>query len=802
MLISWNWISDFVDLNGIDPEAAAERLTMAGLEVAAITKLCPDALSRVVSAQITAMKPHPEADKLSLCQVTDGQDEFTIVCGASNMKAGDFVALAPLKTRLPNGMTIKKAKIRGVVSIGMLCSAAEMGLEDESAGIMILPENSPLGKPVIDLLALQDTILEFEITPNRGDCLSVIGVARELAAIYKRKFTLPEITLSESSQKSSDMAAITISDADLCPRYVGRVVKDVVLGESPLWLKARLKAAGVRPISNVVDVSNYVMLETGQPLHAFDLDLLQGARIDVRRAGDNLKFVTLDEIERTIDPDTLMICDGKEPVAIAGIMGGLNSEINAATRNVMIESAFFQPASIRRSARILNLGTEASYRFERGVDSQATGRAADRAAELLQQLAQGKVAAGAIDICPQPRQMPEISFRPAKANALLGLDLDLEAIKDILQRLEISIVSETDDALVVTPPAWRFDIEREVDLIEEVARLFGYDRVPVTAAVLRSPEVLDAPEVIALNRVRETVLTFGYSEAVNYSFIDPKSVSGLNFAAESRFFDFVRLKNPISSEMAVMRTSLLPGLLTNLNDNLRVNVKNIRLFEIGRTFYAEAGRKQPAEELFLSAVACGRRYREHFSSPGDLIDFFDLKGVLEELAATLGLALEFAAADFYPCLTPGRAAMIKLGDLNLGSVGQLHHQAAQAYDLDQEVYVFELSLTPLLELAAETSVTYQGLARFPAVYRDLAFLVDSSLAAADLLDYMRHQHKLLTAVEVFDLFQGDTLPAGKKSLAFRLTFQDMNKTLTDKKVNAIIAKLISGVESTFQGEVR
>ncbi len=802
MLISWNWISDFVDLSGIDPEATAARLTMAGLEVAGVDKLCPDSLSRVVSAQITELTPHPEADKLSLCKVTDGKEEFSIVCGAHNMKSGDFVALAPLKTRLPNGMTIKKAKIRGIVSIGMLCSAAEMGFDDESSGIMILPANSPLGEPVIDLLGLQDTILEFEITPNRGDCLSVIGVAREIAAIYKRSFTLPEIKLDEGSQKSSELAAINIADSDLCPRYVGRVVNNVVLGQSPLWLKARLKAAGVRPISNVVDVTNYVMLETGQPLHAFDLDLLAGAQINVRRAGSDNKFTTLDEEERQIDPETLMICDGKEPVAIAGIMGGLNSEINPETRNVLIESAFFLPASIRRSARILNLGTEASYRFERGVDSQATARAAARAAELLQELAQGKVALGAIDVCPQPRQMPEITFRPTKANSLLGLKLDIDAIKDILHRLDIEIVKESEASLIVVPPAWRFDLEREVDLIEEVARLFGYDQVPVTAATLSDPEVIDVPEVAALARVRETVLAFGYSEAVNYSFIDPRAVAKLDFDSESRFFDFVRLKNPISSEMAVMRTSLLPGLLTNLNDNLRVNVKNVRLFEVGRTFYALTDQKQPSEELFISGVACGRRYHEHFSASDEVVDFFDLKGLLEEIARALHLELNYVGENYFPCLTPGQAATIKLGPLEVGCVGQLHHKAAQAYGLDQDVFVFELFLPPLFEMSAKVAVTYQGLARFPAVFRDLAFLVNNSIDAGALLEYMRAQHKLLAAVEVFDLFQGDSLPEGKKSLAFRLTFQDMNKTLTDKKVNAIIAKLIQGIESTFQGEVR
>ncbi len=446
-------MSDFVDHNRIDFERVVHRFTMAVLEVAAISQLCPEALDRVVSARITGMEPHPEADKLSLCQVSDGQEELTIVCGASNMQVGDWVALAPVGTRLPNGLTIKKSKIRGIVSRGMLCSAAELGFEEESAGIMILPAGSPLGEPVVELLKLQDTVLELEITPNRGDCLSVIGVAREMAAIYKRPFKLPEIELKPGPKAAADLAEIRISDPDLNPRYVGRVVEEIVLDESPLWLKARLQAAGVRSISNVVDVTNYVMLETGQPLHAFDLDLLRDRRIEVRRAGLEKSFVTLDGIERSLDPETLMICDGQGSVAIAGIMGGLNSEINPQTRNVLIESAFFQPASIRRSARILNLGTEASYRFERGVDSQATARAADRAAELLQNLAQGRVAEGALDVHLEPRIMPEIFIRPSQANKLLGLELDFAAVKDIFERLQIEIVKESADGFTVIPPA-------------------------------------------------------------------------------------------------------------------------------------------------------------------------------------------------------------------------------------------------------------------------------------------------------------------------------------------------------------
>ncbi len=795
-------MSDFVDLNGIDPEDAAARLTMAGLEVAAIEQLCPVALDRVISAQITAMQPHPEADKLSLCTVNDGIQELTIVCGASNMQSGDKVALAPVGTRLPNGLAIKKSKIRGIVSNGMLCSTSELGLEEESAGIMILPADMALGEPVVQLLNLQDTVLELEITPNRGDCLSVIGVAREMAAIYKRPFIMPAIELVCSDKNVADLASIKISDPELCPRYVGRVVEDIVLEESPLWLKTRLRAAGVRSISNVVDVTNYIMLETGQPLHAFDLDLLGERRIDVRRAGARKDFVTLDESERQLDPDTLMICDGQGPVAIAGIMGGLNSEINPQTKNVLIESAFFQPASIRRSARILNLGTEASYRFERGVDSQATGRAADRAAELLQNLAHGRVAHGVLDIHPEPRVMPEVFIRPSQANKLLGLELDFAAVKDILERLQIKIVKEQSDGFMVTPPAYRFDIEREVDLIEEIVRIYGYDQVPVTAAKLCDPEVIDRPEVASLRRLREIVRAYGYQEAVNYSFIDPDAVTTLQLARESRFYDFVHLRNPISSEMAVMRTSLLPGLLTNLKDNLRVNVKDVRLFEVGRNFYGLAGEKLPSEELFLAGVASGKRYRDHFSAPDGNLDFFDLKGLIEALATDLRIDLSFHSENYYKCLTPGRAAAIKLDNQVVGSVGQLHHEVAGNYEIDSDTLLFEIALKPLLEASAAKTIAYQGLARYPAVYRDLAFLLADSILAADILDYFRKQHKLLIAAEVFDVFQSETLPAGKVSLAFRLTFQDMNKTLTDKKVNAIIAKITKGIENTFAGEVR
>ncbi len=434
MNISWKWLGEFVDLAGITPDEAAEKLTMSGLEVAGVAPTMAPGLEKVTVARITAREKHPQADKLSLCTVDNGRETLTIVCGADNMKAGDLVALAPVGTRLPNGLQIKKSKIRGVVSAGMLCSAAELGLEEESAGIMILPPDAPLGEPVFTCLGLDDHVLEIEITPNRGDCLSVIGVAREIAALYRRSFRYPPPECHESAPETGELATITIAAPELCPRYVGRIARDVVIAESPLWLKQRLAAAGVRAISNVVDITNYVMLETGQPLHAFDLERVRERQIVVRQAGRDEKFTTLDDVERRLDPETLMICDGRGPVAIAGIMGGQNSEINPDTRQVLIESAFFLPASIRRSSRLLGLSTESSYRFERGVDPEGCGRAADRAIALLEELARAQPTRGRLDVNPRPYRAPEVEIRTSRCNRLLGIDLDAREIEDLLQR--------------------------------------------------------------------------------------------------------------------------------------------------------------------------------------------------------------------------------------------------------------------------------------------------------------------------------------------------------------------------------
>ncbi len=801
MNVSWKWIGDFVELDGIDPVEAAERLTMSGLEVSGVKPLFDPELSRIVTARITTMEKHPQADKLSLCSVFDGQETFSIICGASNMKAGDQVAMAPIGTHFPNGLTIKKAKIRSITSSGMLCSAAELGLEEESSGIIVLPESAPLGIPVMEYLELDDYILEIEITPNRGDCLSVIGVAREIAALYQRQFKYPLPSFPESNKKTAGLVSIQIKNPDLCPRYVGRIAEQIVLADSPLWMKQRLQSAGVRSINNVVDITNYVMLETGQPLHAFDLDMVAGKQIIVRTAKDNKTFTTLDEIDRSLDPDTLMICDGKGPVAVAGIMGGLNSEITENTQNVLIESAFFQPTSIRRSARLLGLSTESSYRFERGVDPLDTDLAADRAAELLHQLARGKVSGERLDVNPQPHQSSKVTIRTDYTNRLLGIDLDAATIKDILERLQFDLVESDGNSFTVRAPSYRFDIEREADLIEEVARIYGYNNIPTTLPVIREQGGSGYDDDRLPRLLKSLAVAYGYSEAINYSFADPSALDRLHIPADDWRRNFVKLINPLTEELSVMRTSLLPALLNNLVDNYRVFHRDIRLFEYGKIFLPRDNERQPDENFYLAGVASGRRCPLHFENPDKMVDFYDIKGLLENIASTCKLSFSFSTENPESYLHPGQAATILLDHETIGCFGQLHPDIAEQLDVSQDVFTFELQVAPLLA-AAGFRPSFQFIPRYPASYRDLAVVIDDSIDAEELIKTIQQSNKLVLAVDIFDIYKGSQIPVDKKSIALKITFQDMNKTLTDKKVNAIIEKISKRLKHDFNGQIR
>jgi len=801
MNVSWKWIGDFVELDGIDPVEAAERLTMSGLEISGVKPLFDPELSRIVTARITTMEKHPQADKLSICTVFDGQDTFSIICGASNMKAGDQVAMAPVGTHFPNGLSIKKAKIRGIASAGMLCSAAEMGLEEESAGIMILPESAPLGISAMKYLELDDYILEVEITPNRGDCLSVIGVAREIAALYQRPFTYPAPSFPESNKKTTDLVSIQIENPELCPRYTARIAEQIVLADSPLWMKQRLQAAGVRSINNVVDITNYVMLETGQPLHAFDLEMVAGKQIIVRTAGNDKTFVTLDEIERSLDPDTLMICDGNGSVAVAGIMGGLNSEISATTKDVLIESAFFQPTSIRRSARLLGLSTEASYRFERGVDPLAADLAADRAMELLHGLAQGKIASEGLDVNPQPHHAGEVTIRTDYTNRLLGIDLDATTIKDILLRLQFELVRSDGNSFTVRPPSYRFDIEREADLIEEIARIYGYDNILTTLPVIREQGGFGYDNDHLPRLLKSLAVAYGYSEAINYSFTDPNALDLLRISTDDQRRNFVKLINPLTEELSVMRTSLLPALLNNLVDNYRVYHRDIRLFEYGKIFLPRKNERQPDEKFYLAGVASGRRCPIHFENPDKMVDFYDIKGLLENIASSCKLNFSFSTDKPENYLHPGQAATILLEHEKIGCFGQLHPDVAEQLDVPQGIFVFELRVEPLLH-AAVFRASFQTIPRYPGSYRDLAVVIDENIAGEKLIKTIQQSNKLVVAVDIFDIYKGSQIPADKKSVALRITFQDINKTLTDKKVNAIIERINKRIKHDFNGQIR
>ncbi|MCK5554618.1 MAG: phenylalanine--tRNA ligase subunit beta, partial [Alphaproteobacteria bacterium] len=802
-----------------DPEDAAARLTMAGLEVAAINQLCPAALDRVISAQITAMQPHPEADKLSLCTVSDGKEELAIVCGASNMHSGDFVALAPVGTRLPNGLAIKKSKIRGIVSYGMLCSTSELGLEEDSAGIMILPAGTPLGESVVKLLKLQDTVLELEITPNRGDCLSVIGVAREMAAIYKRSFEMPTIKLVPRTKAAADLASIEIRDPELCPRYVGRVVEDIVLDESPLWLKTRLRAAGVRSISNVVDVTNYVMLETGQPLHAFDLDLLGERRIEVRRAGPQKDFVTLDAIERQLDSETLMICDGKGTVAVAGIMGGLNSEINPQTKNVLIESAFFQPASIRRSARILKIDSDARYRFERGVDSSFTQDGAEIATQMILDFCGGE--ASEFFVAGEPPEISRtISYSPKRLRLLGGSDLPAARQKKILSALGFTVepsgkafaiplldvtVSLPWKPWLVKTPGWRHDVEGAADLIEEILRIDGYDNIPAVP-VIREPN----KKRTELNPLQKRVVAArhilagrGLHETVTWSFMDDEK-SDMFGAQLHQNKKALTLVNPISADISVMRPSILPNLIEAAGRNADRGIPDAALFEIGGVY------KSPEYEGQLTVAAgvrSGNAEPRHWSCPVSRVaDAMDAKA--DALAALKACGVNIGSlqisTDTPKWYHPGRSGVLRLGPTVLAYFGEIHPAVLMALKRDEVSAGFEVFLQniPLPKKKGSRRKLLKP-SPFQPVLRDFAFIVDQEIEAGNLVRIISDTDKsLISGVKIFDVYTGKGVDAGKKSVALAVTLQPVKKTLTDEEISALSAKIIETVQKQTGGILR
>ncbi|MFZ1954689.1 MAG: phenylalanine--tRNA ligase subunit beta, partial [Desulfobacterales bacterium] len=701
MKVSLSWLKAYVAVD-MTVDELAEALTMAGLEVEAVTDRY-SRLETVVVGRVVAVAPHPRADRLTCCRVDIGGRSVSVVCGAPNVAQDQLAALALPGSDLPGGGRLEKGLIRGELSEGMLCSQAELGLGPDAGGIMVLADGAAQpGTPLNRALNLSDHVLEIGLTPNRPDCLSIIGVAREVAAIQKTSLRLPDFAPPATGSATARQAAVTIEAPEHCSRYAARLLHGITVGPSPPWLQDRLRSIELKPINNVVDITNFVMMETGQPLHAFDFDRLAEHRIVVRTAAAGEHFTTLDGKERELTPEMLMICDGQKPIAIAGVMGGLNSEIEADSHSVLIESAHFDPVSIRKTAKALGLNTDAAHRFERGVDPEGTLDALNRAAHLMQQLAGGVPASDAIDVHPRKIAAPRILLSVAAANRLLGLALNAGEIATFLSAIAFKVSPQDDDRLEVTPPSFRVDVTRPEDLMEEVARLSGYNRIPTTFPLIPAKGRTVSRYIETRDRMRDTLVGAGFCEAITYSFIHAASCDRLNLAAEDPRRCQVQILNPISEDQTTMRSSLLPGLLETLQRNAAQQIKTLRLFEVGKTFVKEtAGAELPVETEMLAALWTGLRGEEGWFAKPTACDFYDIKGVAERLLQALGVAaVNFSrlAPEDCPYAKPGATAQIAVGPQVVGTIGEVHPQVLLNHSLKQPAFFFEIDMDRLFPL--------------------------------------------------------------------------------------------------------
>lgn len=803
MLVSYNWLRDYVQVDA-SPEDLAKRLTMAGLEVSSLVEVGKE-FAGIRVAEIEEINPHPNADKLSLCRIFDGSQVREIVCGARNMKAGDKVAFAPSGTVLPNGMTIKAAKIRGVASEGMLCSEEELKLEEKSLGIMILPPEAEVGENLASALGLTDYVLEIELTPNRSDCLCMIGIAREVAALYDVPFAMPSTAVEEDEEEVERFIRVTVEDPESCPRYAARYLSQLEIRPSPLWVRRRLELAGVRAISNVVDVTNYILLEWGQPMHAFDYRLLDRGEIVVRKATAGEKFFTLDGKERTLDGETLMICDASKKIAVAGIMGGLNTEVSQDTTAVLLESAYFDPRSIMRTSRKLGLRSESSFRFERGINPETTVLALNRAAQLVRALAGGKVAAGALDVCFRTLPaMPKITFRPRKANLILGTQIPAKDMQSFLRRLGIETNASDADTLVAQVPAHRGDLREEIDLVEEVSRLYGFEHIPSTLPQPVAAEETGKQQFDQAARVRSLLADSGFLEVVTYSFIAPENLRALGVPEGDPMLDAVQISNPLSQEQSVMRTSLVPGLLLAVAANHNRNNLNLKLFEIGRVFQRESGSVLPRETLMLGGIATGVRAAESWHAPAEEVDFYDLKGVVENLFSRLLIAdARFEPVADTPYLHPGIAARVLVGGACVGLLGEVHPHVLDNFGISKKIFVFQIDFGKIINYSNQCQRKIRSLPKFPPVFRDIALVLDAGIEHRAVEETIwGAKVRYLEEVRVFDVYQGDQIPAGKKNLAYRMKFQAKDRSLTDEEVNRLFEKLLSHLTKNMEVELR
>ncbi|MGH0036535.1 MAG: phenylalanine--tRNA ligase subunit beta [Myxococcota bacterium] len=802
MLVPVGWLSEWIDLPDT-VEELADHFTAGGLEVDSIERSGPD-LSPYVVGRVVEREPHPDADRLSLCRVDVGEPELSpIVCGAPNVAAGQSVAVARPGTRLPDGKKLKKTKIRGVESLGMICSARELGLSDEHEGILVLDTDAAPGTPLDRAISAGEVVLEIAITANRGDCASLLGMAREVRAHFGGALRWPETAPDEGGRDVGEDVRVEIEDAGGCHRYAARVVRGVRVGPSPDWLRQKLESAGLRSINNVVDVTNLVLLELGQPLHAFDLAHLEGGVVRVRSAAPGERLETLDGEQRTLEAGDLVIADGARAVALAGVMGGAHSEVSESTRDVLIESAHFHPRRVRRTARRLGLSSDASYRFERGVDRNGIERAADRAARLIAELAGGEVSKGiAVAEGSAPEAVERIALDPARVTRLLGTEIAAETVVELLGRVEIEATPGDDGTLDCRVPSHRNDIAIPEDLIEEVARIHGYDRIEPTV----STGPLTAGQVPATwplaFRVREVLSHQGLVEVMSFPFLDPADLDGLRLPEDDPRRRLVRVLNPIVESEWAMRTTLLASLLRLAHANRSHQVDRIRIFEVARSYQRQAEGELPAERLHVGALVTRGEEHHLWESREPAPLFFEAKGLVERLLGRLQVEASLAAASPEPYLHPGASCQVRVGKQTVGRLGEVHPEVARHFGLDVPTALVELDLTAL-EGCPRRPARYREVSRHPRVVRDLAVLVGTDRPAGEIMEAMRKKGgEHLQSVELFDRYEGKGVPDGKVSLAFRLVYQRTDRTLTDAEVAKSVDRVVQLLANRFDGALR
>jgi phenylalanyl-tRNA synthetase beta chain len=804
MKVSLSWLRDYVNVT-MDPAELAEALTMAGLEVDSVSDRYAY-LNGVIVGRVEEVAPHPNADKLTRCRVNTGEGQVSVVCGAPNVKQGMLAPLAQPGTVLPDGTRLAKSVIRGETSEGMLCSDAELGLGDDPGGIMSLNASLIPGTGLAQALDLSDTVFELDLTPNRPDCLSVIGIAREIAIIQNSPLKYPDYAIEDKADIIHQKTSVKIEAPDHCPRYAARLVENVAVTASPYWLQNRLLSVGLRPINNIVDITNFVMLETGQPLHAFDFDNLAENRIVVRLAAEGEKFTTLDDKERTLESQMLMICDGEKAVGLAGVMGGLNSEIEDNTTRVLIEGAYFDPVSIRRTSKRLGLNTDASHRFERGVDPEGCVRAVNRAAKLMVELGGGTLIDGIIDEYPNLQTVKGVELGVKRTNLLLGTDLDHSQIRQLLESIEFKVepIDNDADRLKVTAPTFRVDVSRREDLMEEVARLSGYNNIPTTFPAMPAEGRPPDRRLQLRNRIKGLMSGFGFSETIAYSFVAESSSDRLQIKAADPRRAMIHILNPLSEDQAVMRTSLVPGILETMRHNMARQIKNLKIFETGKIFLKKDQQALPEEPEMLIALWAGTRTDTSWHSRENPCDFYDIKGAVEALAQALNLeAIRFTAMADDACeyTRPGHTAQIMASDLQVGLVGEIHPRVSDAYDLKQTAFIFELDLEKIAGLIPQSRVS-KPIPRYPAIYRDITVIIDRGIETQTVLEAVENFHEILIDnLHLFDVFEGDPIPAGKKSVSFRNTYRSPGKTLEDDDVNdlhkSITERLLNAFDATL-----